>query len=197
MDAALSRTPLRTIPDPDQPYFDVATVYALAGRPDRARTVLAQYAAAVHDSALVRDNEPHRHDALAEIALAERRPMDAVAEFRLGDVLPDGPADDCTQCLPSKLGRAYDAASMPDSAIANYERYLATPSMSRLRTDADLLAGIHKRLGELYEAKGDRVKAAGHYLTFVELWKNADPELQPKVVEVRQRLARLQDVEKR
>jgi eukaryotic-like serine/threonine-protein kinase len=197
MDAALARTPLRTIPDPERLYFDVATVYALAGRPDRAHAVLAQYTADTHDSALMRDNEPQRHDALAEIALAERRPMDAVAEFRLGDVLPDGPVDDCTQCLPGELGRAYDAASMPDSAIANYERYLATPSASRLRTDTDLLAGIHKRLGELYEAKGERGKAAGHYVTFVELWKNADPELQPKVAEVRQRLARLQDVEKR
>jgi hypothetical protein len=32
---------------------------------------------------------------------------------------------------------------------------------------------------------------------FVDLWKNADPELQPKVTEVKQRLARLGDVEKR
>jgi len=32
---------------------------------------------------------------------------------------------------------------------------------------------------------------------FVDLWKNADPELQPKVTEVKQRLARLGDIEKR
>jgi hypothetical protein len=32
---------------------------------------------------------------------------------------------------------------------------------------------------------------------FVDLWKNADPELQPQVAEVRKRLARLGDLEKK
>jgi hypothetical protein len=57
------------------------------------------------------------------------------------------------------------------------------------------LAGAHKRVGELYEAKGNRQKAAAHYLAFVGLWKNADPELQPAVTAVKQRLAHLQDAE--
>jgi hypothetical protein len=33
--------------------------------------------------------------------------------------------------------------------------------------------------------------ALKHYSIFVSLWKNADPELQPKVAEVRQHVARL------
>jgi len=196
VDAALARTPLRTIADFQRPYFTVATLYALAGHPERGHTVLAQYATEVQDSALLRANEPARHEALAEIALAERRPLDAVAEFKLGDQLPDGPADDCTQCLPAGLGRAYDVANVPDSVIATYERYIATPNFTKARTDAYLLAGMHKRLGELYEAKGNRDKAVEHYLKFVDLWKNADPELQPKVAAVKLRLARLQDVER-
>jgi tetratricopeptide (TPR) repeat protein len=196
LDAALARTPLRTIPEVKRPYFDVATVYALSGHPERAHSVLAQYATEVRDSALIRANEPDRHNALAEIALAERRPLDAVAEFKLGDQLPDGPANDCTQCLSANLGRAYDAANIPDSAIASYEHYIATPNFGKMITDTYLLAGMHKRLGELYDAKGDREKAVGHYLNFVELWKNADPDLQPKVAAVKQRLARLQGVER-
>jgi hypothetical protein len=63
--------------------------------------------------------------------------------------------------------------------------------------DASLLAGMQKRLGELYEAKGERDKALSHYLQFVALWKDADPELQPRVAEVRQRIAHLKDVEHR
>jgi tetratricopeptide (TPR) repeat protein len=196
LDAALMRTPLRTIPDFERPYFAVATLYALAGHPERARSVLAQYTTEVRDSSLLRANEPDRHNALAEIALAEKRPLDAVTEFKLGDQLPDGPATDCSQCLPANLGRAYDAANMPDSVIANYERYIATPDFVKVTTDAYLLAGMYKRLGELYAAKGDRQKAAGDYLKFVDLWKNADPELQPKVTAVKQRLVRLQDVER-
>ena len=63
--------------------------------------------------------------------------------------------------------------------------------------DAVYRAGTHKRLGELYEARGDRQKALGHYLQFVELWKNADPDLKPKVREVRAKIDRLRDTERR
>jgi tetratricopeptide (TPR) repeat protein len=181
-----------------RPYLRAAQLYALAGRPDRARTLLSQYATDIKDSALIRQQEPQFHNALAEIALAEHRPLDAVTEFRLGDQRPDGPADDCTPCLPMRLGRVYDRANMPDSAIVMYERYLATPSTLKLFSflDPSLLAGIHKRLGELYQARGDEQKARDHYVKFLALWGNADPELQPKVAQVKQRLARLRDTER-
>jgi hypothetical protein len=85
---------------------------------------------------------------------------------------------------------------MADSARYWFERYLETPSWrpTEPRGDPQYLAGTYKRLGELYEARGDRQKAVSYYTKFVELWKNADPELQPKVAEVRRSLARL-DVE--
>jgi hypothetical protein len=44
----------------------------------------------------------------------------------------------------------------------------------------------------LYEAKADTTKALERYERFAVLWKDADPELQPRVAEVRQRIARLQ-----
>jgi hypothetical protein len=56
---------------------------------------------------------------------------------------------------------------------------------------------MYKRLGELYEAKGDTKKAGAYYAAFLDLWKNADPELQPKVQDVKRRLAALQGSEKR
>jgi len=34
-----------------------------------------------------------------------------------------------------------------------------------------------------------------YYAKFVELWKDADPDLQPRVTEVRKRLARLSESE--
>jgi hypothetical protein len=54
---------------------------------------------------------------------------------------------------------------------------------------------FNERLAQLYEAKGNRVKAAEHYRKFIELWKNADPELQPRVQDARERLRRLTDTE--
>jgi tetratricopeptide (TPR) repeat protein len=198
LDAALTRQPLRTLPDYQRPYFDVATLYALAGRADRARAVLAEYDADLSDSLLRRSWEPQLHNARAEIALAEHRPLDALKEFRLGDRLPDGPANQCRECFSALQGRAFDQANVPDSTIAMYEAFLAVPRTFRQGdlSDATYLAGIEKRLGELYEAKGERAKATQHYAHFVELWKNADAELQPKVADVRRRLERLEKAEK-
>jgi hypothetical protein len=58
------------------------------------------------------------------------------------------------------------------------------------------LAGVRRRLGELYEAKGDTAKAVAQYRALVEQWKNAEPELQPRVAEVKRRIEALTPVEK-
>ena len=55
-----------------------------------------------------------------------------------------------------------------------------------------MIPRAYRRLGELYEAKGDTKRAIQRYSDFVELWKNADPALQPLVKDVRERMARLQ-----
>ena len=67
------------------------------------------------------------------------------------------------------------------------------------REGMDALGGalLHKQLGELYEAKGDAANAAPEYREFLRSWEHADAELQPKVAEVRRRLSRMADVEKK
>ena len=123
---------------------------------------------------------------------AEKKPLEAIKEMWKSDSLPDGPNGSCAHCLDFGLGRAYDLANQPDSAIAQLETFLATPWDNRLDQDWFSLAPTHKRLGELYDAKGDRDKAISHFSKFIELWKNADPELQPAVADAKRRLARLQ-----
>jgi tetratricopeptide (TPR) repeat protein len=194
LEAELARTPLRSQPILQRPDLAVAQYYAWAGRPDRARTFVTEYMADVKDTAMRTNLEPSVHAIMAEIAIAEKRPLDAVREYWQADSMPDGPSSDCDMCILAPVGRAYDLASMPDSAIAIWERYIAAPYVGRINQDATFLAGIRKRLGELYEAKGDTQRAATHYMAFLELWKNADPELQPQVAEVRKRLARLKDI---
>jgi hypothetical protein len=96
------------------------------------------------------------------------------------------------------MGMAYDYAQQPDSAIAVLTRYVeSTAVLNRLGSNEFFLAGSYKRLGELWEAKGNREKAAHYDALFVDLWKNADADLQPKVAEARKRLARLSDTEAR
>jgi hypothetical protein len=50
---------------------------------------------------------------------------------------------------------------------------------------------VEKRLGELYDSKGDTANAVKHYGAFTDLWKNADPDLQPVVATVKKRLGEL------
>lgn len=199
LDAAIARIPLSTMAMVDRPYLDVATALAFSGNVEKANAMVARYRAEVTDTALKREQEPDLHNTLAEIDLAQKKPREALDEFRRGDVGDDGaPATECAPCLPFNLARAYDAAAMPDSAIANYEKYLATPYWLKFAPPLDpvRVPMIRERLGQLYEAKGNSEKAAENYRAFIEFWKNADPELQPRVAEARRRLAKLTPVEK-
>jgi len=96
------------------------------------------------------------------------------------------------------LALAFDAGGMTDSAIAQFESYIATPSdehFSETR-DATFLPAAHERLGQLYETKADTARAVEHYRKFIDLWKDADPVLQPRVKDARERLYRLAPVER-
>ena len=207
LNAALTDTPLQRIPMADRPYFGVASAYALAGDADKAAGVIAEYRRSVTDTSQLRLTAPELHEALGVVALARGDAKSALDEFRRSDIAYDGlPSNECAPCIHFDLARAFDALGQADSAIAEYQAYLAAPYFQKLFGgenvnitfgDAMVLAGLHKRLGELYEAKGDRRQAAEHYVAFVALWKNADPELQPEVEDVRRRLVRLSDTEAR
>ncbi len=189
IDAALQRFPIDSLPPLDRPYSLLATAWALADRPDRAREVV-QKMEAIADSGLRRSIAPVIHATRGAIALAERRPQDALREIRASD---EGP---CAACAMPYYAWAYDQAGMADSAIVAYERYLATPDFARPDLDAYFLAQAHKRLGELYDARGDRARAIEHFTKFIEQWKDADPELQPRVADAKRRLELLRREER-
>ena len=199
LDAALAATPTATIAPSNRDYETIATVYARAGRVDRAKDVVAMRAREVRDTAQLRFEQAMMHRVAGEIALASNDPKTAIREFWKGDSLADGPASDqCEPCTMLSVARAWDKAATPDSAIAYYEKFLAKGATFRLaQVDFYARTPAVRRLGELYEAKNDRSKAAHYYQQFVDLWKNADPELQPQVAEVRKRLARLSDTERK
>jgi tetratricopeptide (TPR) repeat protein len=91
------------------------------------------------------------------------------------------------------IGQAFDLAGKPDSAIAYLEKFVAIPDPT-LDEHPNFLAASYKRLGELYDAKGNRAKAIENFEKFAEMWKGAEPELQPKVREVQEKLRRLRDM---
>jgi tetratricopeptide (TPR) repeat protein len=184
LDEALARMPLRSVVVTEAPYESVVQAYALAGRPDRARTVMDEWMTRRSESPTIRDSM-FASRMRGAIALAEGKYTEAQAQLRYTE------RRGCPVCDLPMLGRAYDLAGASDSAIAVYARYLDTPWLDRIEIDGPFLPSVHKRLGELYEARGQRDKALEHYRAFIELWKDADAVLQPKVTDARQHVAAL------
>jgi tetratricopeptide (TPR) repeat protein len=183
--AALSRHPLDSMPALDRPYNDLARLYALAGKPDQAKRYLRDYESVV--PAAIRAGDFSHDLATGYVAEAEGRHRDAIAAYRKYYDEAGG----CGICGLYELGTTYDKIGQPDSALAAYEQLVTRPTLNRLYNGGLTLAPALKRLGELYEARGDRKRAREYYERFVTLWKDADPELQPGVKEVRGRLAKL------
>jgi tetratricopeptide (TPR) repeat protein len=181
IDRALESYPLDAMPVLDRPYLQLAAFLAFAGDPQRARELWEEYEAEV-DPELRGDDESARHLVLGSIALAERRYEAAVEELRRADV------GGCTTCTLYPLAVAYESAGAPDSAVATYQRRITRPDPFRLFGDQGTVALSHERLGQIYEERGDWEKAAEHYARFVDLWKDADPELQPRVEAAQRRI---------
>ncbi|MEB3323574.1 MAG: tetratricopeptide repeat protein, partial [Synechococcaceae cyanobacterium] len=185
IDEALDLFPLDSLPELDRPYLDLAWCYAMAGVPERAREMIAEYERI--DPALRRISEPELQATLGIVELAEGDFEGAIRHLRLWETAQQP----CPFCWLPSLARAYDLASEADSAVAIYERYLAESSFFRLFSDAYYLGPTYERLGDLYEQRGDTAKAIYYYGKLVDLWQDADPELQPRVEAARRAIETL------
>ena len=197
IDAVLSRVDLRAMPFDQRPYGAIAAFYAGAGDPVKARRYLATWESEMPDSGIRRMLEPSRRAVLGTIALAEKRYTDALRDLWAADTTYDGPNGSCGTCIYDDIAYVHALAGQPDSAIYWYERYLNTPLFGRQNMEGGSKPLMLKRLGELYETVGNVEQAALRYREFLALWDKADPRLQPKVADVRHRLSRLADIERR
>jgi tetratricopeptide (TPR) repeat protein len=184
LNEALALHPLDELPPLDRPYGHLALAFAAAGAPDRAETLLAEFET-TPEADHSEDAEIWTHGARGVIALAEGRPEEAVAALRQFD---DG--NSCATCAYPWLARAYDRLGEEDSVRVLYERFANLPSAS-LWYDGGHLAYAYQRLGEIYEAREDVERAAQYYSRLMELWDEADPELQAWVETARSALERL------
>jgi eukaryotic-like serine/threonine-protein kinase len=182
--AALARDPLASMEPHERPYGNLVTFHALTGSPDSARHYLARLddVMAALGSTMDDQDRPYFN---AMIAIAENRPRDAVRAIQ--DARPTG----CPICLLPPLGQAWELLEEPDSAIAAYQAFLDTPYFFRLFQDRQWRAYVIQRLADLHEARGDRAAAARYHAALIELWRDADPDLEPRVRYARQALARL------
>ena len=184
VDEGIAGHPLASMQALDRPYDALVGFYAAAGRVEEARRLTAEFQRVTPKP--LQSGDLPMLNAAAEVARADGHFSEAIthySEFR--------DQSGCTVCNLYQIGLMYERMGKQDSALASYERMVTQPGFYRLGNDATTLGFTYHRLGELYEAKGDRAKAKDYYSKFVDLWKNADPELQPQVRDTRQRLARL------
>jgi tetratricopeptide (TPR) repeat protein len=171
-----------TLPVLDRRGVQLATAYARMGKPAVARRIVAELSRSGDTSTTI---DLTRDSYLAAMIMnSEGRRADALAILRRLNA-------ECENCNDADIGFLFDAAQQPDSAIAHLEAYLGSHATLLLEMDSWFLAPTYKRLAELYEAKGDAQKSTGHALRLVELWKAADPDLQPIVEQARRRAHRL------
>ena len=180
----LARNPLDSMTPGDRPWDDLSFLAVDLEDPALARRALAGFERDQMASA----REPAGRQAFhgAQVALAERRWDDAIRLLH--------EADARTAVNPRyamvRIGQSHDLAGRSDSAMVYFERFLATPD-PHPEQDARWRAAVHRRLGELYEAKGAKREAVEQYRKFVDQWARADSDLQPQVAEARQRLEQL------
>jgi tetratricopeptide (TPR) repeat protein len=192
LEAALDKEPFDSIPILDRPYLQLTRFYAYAGRTEHARALLEEYESAVNPP--LRPLYGRTHNRLVGIvALSEGQLDEAIEQLGTQDRYR------CSICALAALGWAYELAGQPDSAIAAYRRYAETPHNWRLVAsgnadglkDALWLPVVYERLGALHEQRADTANAIRYYGKLIELWKNADPELQPRVEAARRAIEAL------
>ncbi len=193
-EGVLQRHPLDSFAPTDRQTLLFADFFARAGDAARAERLLDKW----ERDRIAGDPSPFEYAesrALADLA-GGRVPAAIEALERLDSPAPAR----CLRCLHFDLGLAYDRAGDPDAAIDAYERHVNARHAFRLLPGHYSLPYAHERLGALYAERAsetdppsseDLARAAEHYGRFVELWTEADEELQPRVRAARARLEEL------
>lgn len=164
----------------------LGTVYARANRVREAERLLESVKSMVGDllaasgvSRSTQSDQAAFHRLKGEVELAGKKYDEAIASFEMAANLRG-------LMLEDTLALAYARSGNVDKAI---EKYLEFIQKDVLGYEAqDLWSVAHYELGALYEKKGQPAEAAKYYGRFLELWKDADPDI-PEVTEARKRLA--------
>lgn len=183
--AVLQRIPLDSLEPIQRPWDRLAFLGAWLRDPAVVRRARDGWLRDQADISIDREGDLARFEGF--VAIAEERWEDALARI-----------DEAERLFginrPNALrwrSLIFDQLNRPDSALKTYEELYAHRN-SFIGPDAYFRPQTMVRLGELHEAAGNTAKAIEYYGQFVELWRNADPQFQPRVREISDRIARLQ-----
>ncbi|MBM3790647.1 MAG: tetratricopeptide repeat protein, partial [Acidobacteria bacterium] len=161
-----------------------------ARRGDRARAtrlldlLRARMGDVLASSGINRSNQTdraHLNLLQGEVELMQGQYDAAIQSFGLAAGLGRVEAQEC-------LAYAYAQQGDLDSAIARYQEFLQADVLGGERQEAWILAHYH--LGTSLERQGKPAEARKYYERFLEIWREADPDLAP-VQDARKRLAAL------
>jgi tetratricopeptide (TPR) repeat protein len=155
----------------------IARVHARRGQVADARRLLATMVKTAADATSgSSSNRSDSRDTMhlervrGEIALAERRPAEAVDRFEAARVVMPHVAETL-----ESLATALIAARRVDEAVARYQELLALEPFGNEGQDPWLRA--HVRAGELLERLGRRDEARQLYERLLALWRDGDRDL--------------------
>ncbi|HEV2084624.1 MAG TPA: tetratricopeptide repeat protein, partial [Gemmatimonadales bacterium] len=162
-------------------------------------TRLGDTTSALRDArALDRAADSSLHGRFAHTLAASIRAHVAAVGGRDREALADLDAAGWEAAAPAFVAEAYDRyfrgellerARREDEALGWFQSIA-----ERAAYELVYLAPSHLRQAEIYQRRGQRDLAVQHYRRFIELWREADPELQPVVAEARRRLAESEGV---
>jgi tetratricopeptide (TPR) repeat protein len=165
-------------------YLGAAFTYARLGDRATVERLVSEFEAAVPEEYRP-DTEDTYLDLEGVLLLGEGRWEESLEKQRQRDF------EDCVLCRYIPMAILFDSLGVRDSAIVYYERFVEADSHARLGWDSNVLALSNERLGYLWDEAGDPEKASIYLARFIELWDEADAELQPRVDAARARLAEI------
>jgi tetratricopeptide (TPR) repeat protein len=180
---------LALAPDSRYASAQAAMALAVAGDTSRARKIAVNLAKSRPDDTLMQSLIVPTVEAAA--ALYDRKAERAVAVLEAAEPYEFGIARAATvnSCVyPVYLrGEAYLAMKQGAEAAAEFKRLLDHPGIVQ-----NCVTGTLARLGiaRAYEQQGNQAEARAAYQNFLELWKDADPDI-PVLREARAEYAKL------
>lgn len=179
---------LEELPPGNQLHFVQAIVFGMAGRTEEAEAVLRRFEAEVPEEF----QEQFRLWNLSAEALIPLQRGDAEEAVRLLEQVRASLP--CRVCYAERMGWALREAGRLREAAEEWETALAWKDITIHGFEWQFTQNMWtlQRIPGLYEELGDTARALHHYRRLVELWEDADAELQPRVEHARQRLAALE-----
>jgi eukaryotic-like serine/threonine-protein kinase len=167
----------------------LAKTYARSGKTGEATNLLKDMMAqAQNPTAISGINNSTRTDQTAiyivkgEIALANMKGSEAMESFELAQRVIPG------DLSLESLAFAYRTLGKPRDSALKYEEIITAHSLGTERQEYWILA--HYELGKIYRDLGDTAKAKEYYEKFLNIWKDADPDI-PVLVTAKAEYAKL------